>query len=240
MAGNSMDLERAGIDKVINDTFVVIPAYNEGQVIGDVVNEVINVFPNVIIVDDGSSDDTVSVLQGSAALIVRHFINLGQGAALQTGIAYALERGARFIVTFDADGQHRVEDAVNSVRVLSEGDCDVVCGSRFLSNDSNIPWQRKIVLKVAIAWSNLTTETKMTDAHNGLRALSRAAATSLDLSQSGMAHASQIIRQLNEHRMRIKEIPIQIRYTKYSLAKGQSLFNSVNIAADLFVERFLK
>src|SRR3954447_12317667 len=120
------------IDEVLRETFVVVPAYNEASVIGDVVQGLLAAFPNVVIVNDGSSDDTAAVLKGTPATVVTHLINLGQGAALRTGITYALERGASYVVTFDADGQHRVEDAVTAVRVLSEGDCEVVCGSRFL------------------------------------------------------------------------------------------------------------
>jgi glycosyltransferase involved in cell wall biosynthesis len=236
----TMAMQGKNIEQVLRETFVVVPAYNEASVISEVVRDLVVTFSNVIVVNDGSSDDTAAVLKGTPATVVTHLINLGQGAALQTGIAHALERGASYVVTFDADGQHRVEDAVTMVRMLSEGDCDAVCGSRFLGTSSNIPSMRKIVLRAAVVWANLTTGTKMTDAHNGLRALSRKAASSLNLSQSGMAHASEIISQLQEHRMRIREAPVQIRYTEYSLAKGQSLLNSINILTDLFVGRFLK
>jgi glycosyltransferase involved in cell wall biosynthesis len=235
-----MAMQEKNIDDVLRETFVVVPAYNEASVIGEVVRDLLTAFPNVVIVNDGSSDDTAAVLKDTPATVVTHLINLGQGAALQTGIAHALERGASYVVTFDADGQHRVKDAVTAVRVLSEGDCEVVCGSRFLGTSSNIPSTRKVVLRAAVAWANLTTGTKMTDAHNGLRALSRKAASSLDLSQSGMAHASEIISQLREHRMGIREVPVQIHYTEYSLAKGQSLLNSISIIVDLVIGRFLK
>ncbi len=228
------------LEQVLREAFVVVPAYNEGKVIHEVIRDLLEVFPNVVVVNDGSSDETAAILKSTSATVVTHLINLGQGAALQTGIAHALERGALYIVTFDADGQHRIEDAVTSVRVLSEGDCDVVCGSRFLGTGTNIPPVRKLVLKAAVAWANFMTKTKMTDAHNGLRALSRKAASSLNLTQSGMAHASQIVSQLHENKMTIREIPTEIRYTTYSLAKGQSIFNSVNIVADLFIGRFLR
>lgn len=227
-------------DAVLRETFVVVPAYNESRVIGDVVRGLAASFPNVLVVNDGSSDDTAEVLKAVPARVVTHHINLGQGAALQTGITHALERGARWIVTFDADGQHRVEDAVAAVRRLSAGDCDVVCGSRFLGTDSNIPRVRKVVLKAAVALANLTSGARMTDAHNGLRAFSREAAACLDLTQSGMAHASEIISQLRAHKMVIREVPVQIHYTDYSLAKGQSSLNSINILLDLVIGRFLK
>ena len=229
------------LDEVLRETFVVVPAYNEARVIGDVVRGLLAAFPNVVVVNDGSSDDTAAVLKETPATIVTHLINLGQGAALQTGITHALERGASYIVTFDADGQHRLEDAVQAVRVLSsEGGGDAVCGSRFLGTASNVPRIRKFILKAAVGLANLTSGARMTDAHNGLRALSRKAAASLDLTQSGMAHASEIISQLRAHGMQIREVPVQIHYTDYSLAKGQSSLNSINILVDLFIGRFLK
>ena len=227
-------------DEVGRETFVVVPAYNEARVIGDVVRGLLTTFPNVVVVDDGSSDDTAAILKGLPVTVVTHYVNLGQGAALQTGIKHALERGARYIVTFDADGQHRVEDALAAVHMLSEGGCDVVCGSRFLGTTSNVPRTRKIILKAAVRLANLTTGAPMTDAHNGLRALSRKAAACLDLSQSGMAHASEIISQLRQHNMLIREVPVRIDYTEYSLAKGQSSLNSINILLDLVIGRFLK
>ena len=161
------------LDEVLRETFVVVPAYNEARVVGDVVRGLLATFPNVVVVNDGSSDDTAAVLKETPATIVTHLINLGQGAALQTGITHALERGASYIVTFDADGQHRLEDALQAVRVLSEGGGDAVCGSRFLGTASNVPRIRKFVLKAAVGLANLTSGARMTDAHNGLRALSR-------------------------------------------------------------------
>jgi glycosyltransferase involved in cell wall biosynthesis len=226
--------------EVGRETFVVVPAYNEARVIGDVVRGLLTTFPNVVVVDDGSSDDTAAILKGLPVTVVTHYVNLGQGAALQTGIKHALERGASYIVTFDADGQHRIEDALAAVHMLSEGGCDAVCGSRFLGTTSNVPRTRKILLKAAVRLANLTTGTRMTDAHNGLRALSRKAAACLDLSQSGMAHASEIISQLRQHNMLIREVPVRIDYTEYSLAKGQSSLNSINILLDLVIGRFLK
>jgi len=168
--------------KVLAETFVVVPAYNEGRVIGDVITGLASVFPNIVVVNDGSSDETAEVLRGLPVVVVKHQVNLGQGASLQTGITFALERGANYIVTFDADGQHRAEDALSALRLLGEGQCDVVCGSRFLGTTSNVPRMRKIILKTAVGLANLTAGTKMTDAHNGLRALSRQAAACLSIS----------------------------------------------------------
>ena len=225
---------------VLDAAFVVVPAYNEARVIRDVVEGLATAFRNVVVVNDGSSDDTEEILRGSSAKVVTHHLNLGQGAALQTGITFALKRGAAYVVTFDADGQHRVEDAVSAVHMLAGGGCDVVCGSRFLGTASNVPPMRKILLKGAVAFANATSGAHMTDVHNGLRALSRTAASCLNISQSGMAHASEIISQLREHKMAMREIPVQIHYTEYSMTKGQSSLNAINILFDLVIGRFLK
>lgn len=229
-----------GLEALLAHTVVVIPAYNEGQVLHGVVAAVCEAFPRVVVVDDGSFDDTAGLLRSLPVSVATHHINLGQGAALQTGITAALEQGARYIVTFDADGQHRVEDALAGLRLLADGRCDAVCGSRFLGLASNIPPLRKLVLKTAVRFTNLTTGARLTDAHNGLRVLSRRAAACLAISQSGMAHASEIVAQLAQHRMVVREVPVKVNYTAYSLAKGQSSLNAVNIVFDLVIGRFLK
>ena len=226
--------------RLLDETCVVIPAYNEGRVLQGVIETVCKAFPHVIVVNDGSSDDTAQVLRKLPVTVATHHINLGQGAALQTGITAALERGARYIVTFDADGQHRPEDAHAGLQMLADADCDAVCGSRFLGMSSNIPPVRRLVLKAAVVFTNLTTGTRLTDAHNGLRVLNRKAAMCLAISQSGMAHASEIIGQLSRHRMVVREVPVKINYTEYSLAKGQSSLNFVSILVDLVIGRFLK
>jgi polyprenyl-phospho-N-acetylgalactosaminyl synthase len=228
------------MQRALRGAFLVVPAFNEGLVIHNVISGLLATFPNVIVVNDGSSDDTAAVLRTLPVTAVTHPVNLGQGAALQTGITLALERGADYVLTFDSDGQHRPEDALAALQRLAQGDCDVVCGSRFLGKKSNVPGFRKLLLKSAVAWVNVTSKSRMTDAHNGLRALNRKAASCLDIYQSGMAHASEIVGQLREHGMVIREVPVQIAYTEYSMAKGQSSLNSINIVVDLLVGRFMK
>ena len=229
-----------GLKEILAHAYVVIPAYNEGTVLRGVVETVCKTFPRVVVVNDGSSDDTADVLQGLPVTVATHLINLGQGAALQTGITAALEQGARYILTFDADGQHRSEDALAALQLLAGGTADAVCGSRFLGVTSNIPPLRRLVLKGAVIFTNLTTGTHMTDAHNGLRVLNRRAAECLRITQSGMAHASEIVTQLSHHGMVLREVPVKVNYTAYSLAKGQSSLNFVSILFDLVIGRFLK
>lgn len=216
------------------DVWVVIPVYNEGRVIADVVEHVLATFPHVVCVDDGSGDDSATRIAGTRAHLVRHPINLGQGAALQTGLSYALARpGAEYFVTFDADGQHQVSDAEHMVKVARSGEADVVLGSRFLEQAQHVPWLKRVVLRTAVALSPNVRKLRLTDAHNGLRVFNRTAAERLHISMNGMAHASEIVAFLARNDIRVREVPVRILYTDYSKSKGQSLVNGVNILFDL-------
>ncbi|ANY06668.1 glycosyltransferase family 2 protein [Pseudonocardia sp. HH130630-07] len=218
-------------------TWVVVPVYNEGTVIADVVTEVRTRFPNVVCVDDGSRDDSAARIAGTPAHLVRHPINLGQGASLQTGIDYALRRGAERVVTFDADGQHDVADAAAMVEIVRSGAADAVLGSRFLEATEPIPPLKRLVLRTVAMLSPASRKLQLTDAHNGLRVLSRPVLEELRISMNGMAHASEIVAALARSSWRIREAPVTIRYTEYSRSKGQSLFNGVNILFDLSVRQ---
>lgn len=221
------------------DTWVVIPLYNEATVIGDVVRQTRATFPKIVCVDDGSSDGSAAQAEAAGAVVVRHPVNLGQGAALQTGLAYALaDPGMRYAVTFDADGQHQVDDVLVMLRRIRQGDVRVVFGSRFLDDRTEAARLKKLVLRMAVGYTNLTTRTNLTDAHNGLRVLDRSVVERLDITQNRMAHASEIVAQIGRmkfdgQQVAYTEEPVHILYTDYSTAKGQSLWNSVNILAEL-------
>lgn len=192
------------------------------------------VFPNIVCVDDGSSDASAAEAEAGGAVVVRHPINLGQGAALRTGLDFALQDpSAAYFVTFDSDGQHRVEDAVAMVERLDREPLDVVVGSRFLDGRTKPGLLKKIVLKMAIIFENITTGVKLTDAHNGLRAFNRHAATEIAIQQNRMAHASEIVAEIGRRKLRYAEQPVHVVYTEYSRSKGQSIWNSVNILSDL-------
>lgn len=209
--------------------------YNEATVVGSVIEDLRRVFPHVVCVDDGSRDGSQDVARAAGAVVVQHPINLGQGAALQTGIDYALsDPGMTSIVTFDADGQHRVADAQAMVARLEAGEADIVLGSRFLDDRTQISKAKRLVLKTAAIQSRLATGMNLTDAHNGLRAMNRDVASRLHLTQNRMAHASELVNQLAVMKPRWVEHPVEIIYTDYSKSKGQSLLNSVNILAELF------
>lgn len=219
----------------MSKTWVVIPMYNEATVVGKVIEGLLGTFPNVVCVDDGSRDGSVAIARSAGAVVVEHPVNLGQGAALQTGISYALQDPQTdSIVTFDADGQHRVQDAAEMVARLRTESLDAVLGSRFLDSRTKLTAMKRIVLKVAALQMKFSTGLDLTDAHNGLRVLGREVAGRINLTQNRMAHASELVHQLSVLKVRYVEHPVHIIYTDYSKAKGQSLLNSVNIVADLF------
>lgn len=194
----------------------------------------------VVVVDDGSADDTAAVARAMGALVVQHPINLGQGAALQTGIDFAMRRGAQYMVTFDADGQHVASEIGDLVAALQQSGADIACGSRFLGRTENLPKARRVLLKMATVFTAITSGLRMTDAHNGFRVLTRKAASEIRIRQNRMAHASEIINEIARHDLRFVEVPVTIRYSEYSIRKGQKLSNSFNILLDLLIKRLYR
>jgi glycosyltransferase involved in cell wall biosynthesis len=218
-------------------TWLVVPLFNEATVVRSVVEEARKVFPKVVCVDDGSTDASASEAEAGGAVVVRHPINLGQGAALQTGLRYALlDQSADYFVTFDADGQHQTSDALAMVRRLEVEPLDIIIGSRFLEETTKPGVLKRIVLKTAILFERMSTRVRLTDAHNGLRALNRHGAQSIQILQNRMAHASEIVFEVHRKGLRYAEQPVHIIYTDYSRSKGQSVWNSVNILSDLFMK----
>jgi glycosyltransferase involved in cell wall biosynthesis len=217
---------------------VVVPAYNEEARVGHVVAGLRQEFGTVVVVDDGSRDRTAELARAAGARVVRHLGNLGQGAALQTGFAYALtDPDMQYVITFDSDGQHRVADAVSLLQVARDTDVDVVLGSRFLSVESHVPRARRAVLRAGIAFTRATTRLGVTDTHNGLRVLSRRAVEQIDLTLADMAHASQLLGTIARRGLSWTEAPVVIDYADESRRRGQSNVNALNIVFDLALER---
>ncbi|BBA97396.1 putative glycosyl transferase [Actinacidiphila reveromycinica] len=227
--------------RTFGDVWLIIPVYNEAPVVAGVVAEALRTFPNVVCVDDGSADGSPAEIVGSGAHLVQHPVNLGQGAAIQTGLHYALSQpGAERFVTFDADGQHRVEDVITMLALARARGADVVLGSRFLRPGGervHVPWTKRLVLRTAAAVSPTARRLRLSDAHNGLRLFNRVAAARVNITMNGMAHASEITGFLARSDLTVVESPVSIRYTDYSRAKGQSLLNGVNILFDLSLNR---
>lgn len=215
------------------DVAVVIPAYFEGQVIADTVATVLPTFPLVIVVDDGSTDGTSVQAAAAGGRVIRHAVNLGQGGALATGIKAALMLPqVQYIVTYDADGQHRIDDAAAMVERLRVGDIDVALGNRFAGTEVQAGLAKRLLLKAAVVYTRRDTGLDLHDTHNGLRAMTRAFAAGLDIQENGMGHASEILEHIAHTHARYAEVPVTIRYTDYSRAKGQPILNAVNIMFD--------
>jgi polyprenyl-phospho-N-acetylgalactosaminyl synthase len=227
-----MDLEPTG------GVWVVIAAFNEEFALAGVVAGLKGNDYRVLVVDDGSTDATAEIAAASGAAVVRHAINLGQGAALQTGIDFALESGAEFVVTFDADGQHRPEDVAGLLDRLVTSRADFALGSRFLGTGRNlIPPSRRFLLRAATWFTRLTSRLEVTDVHNGLRAMTRRGARAIKLRQNRMAHASELLDQIAASGLSYVELPVSVEYSRYSLAKGQKSSDALRILLDLFVGR---
>ena len=213
--------------------WVVIAAYNEVGVIARVVVEVRRRGYAVLLIDDGSTDATAAMAEKAGAVVIRHPVNLGQGAALQTGIECALREGAEVIVTFDADGQHRVTDIDVLIDAMAKHNADFVLGSRVLGGAINLPPTRRLLLKAATWFTRMTSGLSVTDTHNGLRAMTPRGARAIRLRQNRMAHASEFLNQVSASKLKYIEAPVTIEYSAYSLAKGQKLGNSLSILVDL-------
>lgn len=217
------------------DVWIVIPAYNEAGMIGRVIADLGSLGHRIVVVDDGSRDATAARAREVGAVLVRHPINLGQGAALQTGIDFALRQDARAIVTFDADGQHRVTDIPRLLESLR--DADFALGSRFLGGAAGMPPLRRMLLRAATLFTRLSTRLDLTDSHNGLRAMTRRGAERIHLRQNRMAHASELLSQIAASSLPYVEVPVTVEYTAYSLARGQRTSDAVTILIDLFARR---
>lgn len=216
--------------------YVVVALYNEESVIKGVIDGLHEHFSNVVCIDDGSTDNSAEVAEKAGAIVIRHPMNLGQGAALQTGIAYCrAQEDMEYVVTFDGDGQHRVEDVLDMLSYSRRRDLAIVFGSRFLDKRTKPGFKKKVVLKVAVLITRVVTGLQLTDAHNGLRVLRRDAVAHVNLIQDRMSHATEIVQQLAESKLPWREFPVEVLYTDYSRAKGQSILNSINILFDLIV-----
>ena len=216
----------------------VVPAFNESTVIDEIINGLKSRVSVIIVVDDGSSDNTGEIAREAGAIVVRHLVNRGQGAALETGRRLALEYGADIILHFDGDGQHDPQDVSAMVGPIIEGRVDVVLGSRFLGSAIDLPLARRLILRLAVLFTRFFSGLKLTDAHNGLRAMSTRAARHLRLTYDGMAHASEFLDIMAEKKLNYLEAPVTVRYTPYSIKRGQNSWNGLTIVYRLIIDKF--
>jgi len=224
------------------ETAIIIPLYNEEKVIKNILLELKKLYPEyaIIVIDDCSKDNSYNNACIDGVFLLKHIINLGQGAALQTGIEYARELGCKYAITFDSDGQHNPQDIKPFIEELKKERYDIILGSRFIGSTENMPTSKKYLLKASRFFTWMTTGIWLTDSHNGFRAINIKKFPNFEITQNRMAHASEIINIIKTLNMRYKEMPCHIRYTDYSLKKGQSVWNSINIVLDFFVGSLMK
>jgi glycosyltransferase involved in cell wall biosynthesis len=221
--------------------FAVIPAWNEAGRIGEAVKDVQGAVDGVIVVDDGSLDATGEAARVAGATVLRHAVNRGQGAALKTGTEAALRMGADVIVHVDADGQHDASFVSSLVTPIKEEKADVVFGSRFLDITSHeMPIVRRMILSAARLFNTfiIGIPSTVTDPQSGMRAFSRKAALRVDFHQDRMAHCSEILRLVTRSDLKWIEVPIRVRYTPETLAKGQKSGDAFRIVWELFIGAF--
>jgi glycosyltransferase involved in cell wall biosynthesis len=225
-----------------SEVFVVIPAFNEGAVLRSTVAGVASFGYTVVVVDDGSANPAESHLGGLNAYCLRHVANLGQGAALRTGGEFALTRGAAVVVHFDADGQHSPELIERLIDPIVRGRSEVTLGSRFLDENDRllVPRPKRVLLRIGAVVSWMFTGVRLSDTHNGFRAFSRRAAGKIQPRETGFAHATEILGLIRRAQVSYLEVPVTIRYTDYSRAKGQKMSNSFNIVIDLMLRKLFK
>jgi len=226
----------------VNDVFIIVPSFNENEQLRQTVRSLLTQPFQVVVVDDGSKEEQSNFLKGLPVFYIRHTVNLGQGAALQTGTDFAVSRGANFIVHFDADGQHNPQDLHSMLAPLVRRRADITIGSRFLRKESaaTIPFSRKIILYLGRIFNFLYTGLWLSDAHNGFRAFTKTAARDIRITENRMAHASEILYLIRKHRLKAVEIPVTVLYTEYSIKKGQKGWNGIRIAFDLLLHKLFR
>lgn len=224
---------------------IVIPAYNEGRVIGDVVTDIRKRFKgkaftsHIIVVDDGSEDNTTENARKAGAHVIQHVLNTGSGGATATGLSYAYSNDFDIAVTCDADGQHDAEDVLRGVKLMSNSDIDLLIGSRLINSDGMS--RVKIIGNRGMSFiTRILFGIRVTDSQSGLRVFSRQALSSLKWKTSGYEFCSEMLWRAKQLNLRIDEFAIKSIYTDYSLAKGQNNWNGVNIVKVLLRRRIVE
>lgn len=222
----------------MKEVYVIVPAFNEEQRIAGTLEKLKPYNYTVVVVDDGSKDKTAEVAKQNGCVVLKHFINRGQGAALDTGMQYAVKKGAKYIVHFDADGQFQAEEISEMLEPLvKDPSLDIVLGTRYGGKKLNVPkFKTYFIHKPALLFQNLTTGLKLTDVHSGFRAMTTGTAKRLKIQQDGMAHASEIVNQVASLKLKYTEVPITVVYNEF----GQGLSGGFKILRSLLIRKILK
>jgi polyprenyl-phospho-N-acetylgalactosaminyl synthase len=218
-------------------TFIIVPAFNEASSIEKVISDLFcSGYTNIVVIDDGSSDKTSEIVKKLNVFLIRHPVNMGPGAAIKTGIDFALLLYADIIVTFDADGQHLASDIYELIKPIILNKAEITLGNRFISRTSKVPVFKKIILKAGAVLMFLMYGIISSDSHNGLKAISRSAALKIDFKSNGWEYCSEIIEEIMLKKIKYQEVPVTVKYTDYSIKKGQKIYNSFYIISKMFVK----
>lgn len=224
---------------------IVIPAYNEASVIADVINDARNEFDKssykytIIVVDDGSLDDTAPLAEKAGATVIRHILNSGAGSATATGLSYANQNGFDAAATMDADGQHMPADVLKGFQALERNHTDLLIGSRLIDNRGMS--RVKVLGNRGLSFiTHLLFGIHSTDSQSGLRIFSRRALEELRWKTSGYEFCSEMLWRAKQQKMVIDEFAIKAVYTDYSKSKGQNNWNAVNIIKSLVRRRIIE
>ncbi|MEM3434145.1 MAG: glycosyltransferase family 2 protein [Candidatus Methanomethyliaceae archaeon] len=228
-------------DSVLPEScFVVVPAFNEAPRIGRTLESLLQVARSVVVVDDGSADNTAEVALNYPVWVLRHPVNLGAGAATQTGISFALRQGAEYVATFDADGQHRAQDLPKLMQILLNNKANIVFGSRFLGKAIDMPFHRRVMLKVASAAVWVLCGIWVTDVTTGLRLMDAKAARMIKITMNRFEHPIDLLHQVRVKKLRFAEGPATILYSADSLRKGQRTSDVFRLALQIIAERVMR
>ena len=190
-----------------------IPAYNEEKNIASIIIKLKKITDSIIVCDDGSSDMTSDISKNLGAIVITHKKNMGYGVAINSIFQKAKELNIDLLVTFDADGQHRVEDIEKVVEPIKNNTADLVIGSRFLDKKSNVPNYRKIGIKVITKITNASIKKKLTDSQSGFRAYNKQVLSQISPSDIGMGISTEILIKASSKGLRIMEVPVTILYS---------------------------
>lgn len=227
--------------KAIQHIFVIIPCYNEGKVIRSTVLEILDHGYQVVIVDDCSTDNTKVQLKDLPVYYIRHKINMGQGAALQTGIDFAKKKGAQFFVTFDADGQHDSNDIPGMLEMMDMENADIIFGSRFLpGSKTNVSRSRSFVLNLGRYINYFVSGILLSDSFNGLRLLTKKTAEKIRITENRMSHPIDILLQTKNEKLKYCEYPVSIHYSEYSKKKGLKNIHGIKILAEILLFKLFR
>ncbi|PKL68747.1 MAG: glycosyltransferase family 2 protein [Methanobacteriales archaeon HGW-Methanobacteriales-1] len=234
-----MQNQAFGHYKLNKELFVVVPAYNEEKTVAKVVTELCEMGYMVVVVDDGSHDKTYSIVKDlqekypKQISIYSHTINRGLGAALKTGLEASLRKGAKYMVTFDADCQHDPYDIDNVCEPLKLDEADVVLGDR---NFDDMPLSKKISNQIMNFITLLFYGVKVKDSQSGLRAFNSKTTQLLELQSRGYGVSSEIVREIKKNHLRLKEVPIKTIYTPYSISKGTNATIGIKILFKMIID----